>query len=224
MSNTCASKKNKKRKKLVIWLVVIVLIIGGIFVYFNNYVNPVIINTNISVIKAKTTQILNECVTNSLTQTDVYDNLITINSDTNGNVTSISANSLNANKLNNTILASCQEALNTQSNLYFEVPLGTFSGIPILNGIGPNVKVKLLPVGNIESSFKSSFTNAGINQTHHEIYLNFKVNMSVLLPCFHQTVTITTQLHLCESVIVGKVPEVYLGSNNTISSQLNLVP
>lgn len=225
MKNSCSTKRNSsKRKKLIIWLVVILIVICSIFVYFNNYVNPVIISTNSSVIKAKTTQILNECIAKSLTQTDVYEQLVTINNDTNGNVTSISANTLNANKLNNTILSACQQALNNQSDLYFEVPLGTFSGIPALNGIGPNIKIRMLPVGNIESSFKSNFTSVGINQTHHEIYLNFKINISVLLPGTDKTVCVNSQVLLAESVIVGKVPEVYFGNSNLLNSELNLVP
>lgn len=226
MSKACSPKVYKKRKlkRWIIWLTIILLIFSAIFLYFNHYVNPIIVNSNASVIKAKTSSIINQSIANSLQLTDVYDKLITVTTDSSGNVTSISANSLNANTINNTILTSCQEALNQQTNLYFEVPLGTFSGIPLLNGIGPNIKIKMLPVGNIQSTFKSSFTSMGINQTHHEIFLNFKISMSVLLPGFDKTVEVNTQVLIGESVIVGKVPEIYFGSNNIISSQLNLVP
>ena len=226
MGKVCSNKEYKKRKlkKHLIILTITVLIISGIFAYFNLYVNPIVVTTNKSTIKGKTNEIINKAIEQTLNQTDVYDQLINVSFDNEGNVTSITANSLNANKINNSILSNCQEALNNQSSLYFDVPLGTFSGIPLLNGIGPNIRIKMLPVGNIQSSFKSNFTSVGINQTHHEIFLNFKLSVSVLLPGTDKTVDVYSQVLIGESIIVGKVPEIYFGSNNVLSSRLNLVP
>lgn len=226
MGKVCSSNEYKKRKfkKHIIFFTVLILIVGGIFAYFNLYVNPIVITSNESTIKGKTNEIINQAIEQTLNQTDVYEQLINISFDTQGNVTSISANSLNANKINNSILSNCQKAFNNQTSLYLDVPLGTFSGIPLLNGIGPKIKIKMLPVGNIQSNFKSNFTSAGINQTHHEIYLNFKLSVSVLLPGTDKTVDIHSQVLIGESIIVGKVPEIYFGSNNILSSQLNLVP
>lgn len=226
MADVCSTKQYKKRKwrKRIIILTIIILLLVGIFSYFNYYINPIILTSNQSTIKSKANDIINQAISQSLTQTDIYEQLITISTDSSGNVSSISANTLNANKINNLVLSNCQTLLNQTDKLYLFVPLGTFSGIPLLNGIGPKLKVQMLPIGNVESSFKSNFTSVGINQTHHEIYLNFKLNISILLPGTNQTICVNSQVLIAESVIVGKVPEIYFGSNNVLSSQLNLVP
>lgn len=216
--------KKKKWQKRLIWLVIIVLLIVGIFAYFNRYVNPTIVRTNIAVIKSKTNDIVNSSIVSSLTDRNLYDDLITIKYDSDGNITSISANSFSANKINNQILTDCQNKLNNSTSFSFDVALGCFSGIPLLNNIGPKIKIKMLPIGNIQSSFKSNFTSVGINQTYHTISLNYTINVSVLLPGFDKDVTVSSQILIAESIIVGKVPQVYFGSNNTLNSQLNLVP
>ena len=50
-----------------------------------------------------------------------------------------------------------------------DIPLGTFTGMPIFVGRGPSVNIKLLPIGSITCRFNSEFVNAGINQTNHKI-------------------------------------------------------
>ena len=224
--NVCNDKqyKKKKRRKRIIWLTIIILLVVGIFAYFNNYVNPMIVQTNIAVIKAKTNDIINSSVATSLNSQDLYDDLISIKYDTDGNIASISANSFNANKINNQILTDCQNKLSNTTDLSFYVSLGCFSGVPLLNNIGPKIKIKMLPIGNIQSSFKSNFTGVGINQTYHTISLNYTINVSVLLPGFDKNVTVSSQILIGESIIVGKVPQVYFGSNNTLNNQLNLIP
>ena len=216
--------KKRKRRKVIIWLTIIILLVIGAFAYFNNYVNPTIVKTNIAVIKDKTNKTINSSIATSLNNKELYDDLISIKYDADGNITSISANSYNANKINNQILTDCQDKLSNTTDLSFDVALGCFSGVPLLNNIGPKIKIKMLPIGNIHSSFKSSFTSLGINQTYHAIYLNYTVSVSVLLPGFDRNVTVSSQILLGESIIVGKVPQVYFGNNSTLNNQLNLVP
>lgn len=216
--------KRKKRRKKIIWLTMVILLVIGIFAYFNNYVNPTIVKTNIAVIKAKTNETINSSVATSLNSKDLYDDLISIKYDADGNITSISANSFNANKINNQILTDCQNKLNNTTDLSFYVALGCFSGVPLLNNVGPKIKIKMLPIGNIQSSFKSNFTSLGINQTYHAIHLNYTLSISVLLPGFDRNVTVSSQILIGEGIIVGQVPQVYFGNNSSLTSQLNLVP
>ena len=101
--------------------------------------------------------------------------------------------------------------------------MGTLTGIAIFNGRGPKIKLSASPVGIIGSSFDSTFTNVGINNTLHKIYLNVNARVDMTLPIKKQTINIEQQVLLCESVIVGKVPNVYLNSG-TSEKILNLVP
>lgn len=221
----CLSKKEyiKHRHKKLIWFFVIIFgIILSIILYFNLYVNPIIITTNKAVIKSKTISIINSSVEDTISA-NIYDDLITITYDSNGNITSIKANSILANQLNTKILNVCQTNLENMTKLTFDVPLGSFTGIPIFNGLGPNITIKMLPIGTVQTQFKSEFVSAGINQTYHKIYLDIQTEISVLLPGTNQSVSVNTQILIGESIIVGEVPQVYLG-NSALNSQLNLLP
>lgn len=215
-------KRRKIKKRIIRWSVFIAIIVG-IVCYFNFYVNPIILTTNTATIKAKTVEVVNLSISNVLSNNS-SDDLIKITYDSDGNVSSIVANTVLANKLNTMIVDNCQTNLSDMTMLNFSVPLGTFSGMPFLNGLGPKITIKMTPVGSISTKFNSVFTSQGINQTCHQIYLNITANISVLLPGVDKTVKVTTQYLISESIIVGKVPQVYFGSNNTLNSQLNLVP
>ena len=201
-----------------------VLTTTALVCYFNFYVNPIIIETNTSIIKSKTTLIINDSVIECLNLSNSYDSFITINYDEQNNIKSINADTLKINQLNTTVLQNCQEKLNQINNLYFEVPLGTFSGIPLLNGIGPNIKLKMMPIGSVNSNFISNFNSVGINQTHHKIFINLETYVSVLLPGNNTNLKVNTQILIAESIIIGEVPDVYFDANNSLNNQLNLIP
>ena len=215
--------KQKRRKRLLISLAVIFAIVFGIIMYFNFYVNPIILASNKGVIKSKTISVINSSV-QSVISTNAYDDLIKVSYDLDGNITSITANSMLANQLNTQVLEKCQDGLNDITSLCFNVPLGSFSGIPLLNGIGPNINIKMIPIGSVQTYFKSEFVSAGINQTYHKIFLDVSAEMSILLPGTNQSVVVNTQILVGESVIVGKVPQVYFGNSSLLNSQLNLIP
>ena len=221
---SCKYKKKNFIKKLLLIVAVLLTICFAVIGYFNFYVNPIIVEANTSVIRSKTNFIMNKSVMNSLELSNNYDNLITITYDELNNIKSINANTQKINELNTQILENCQYELNQINNLYFNVPLGTFTGIPILNGIGPNVKLKMMPIGSVNSKFESEFKGVGINQTHHKIYINLETYVSVLLPGNNTNIKVNCQVLLGESVIVGEVPDVYFGANNSLNNQLNLIP
>ena len=63
--------------------------------------------------------------------------------------------------------------------------------------------------GNVLTDLKSEFTEVGINQTLHRVYLEVVCNVTILTP--YQTITesITNQVLLIEGVIVGNIPDAY---------------
>jgi len=89
--------------------------------------------------------------------------------------------------------------------------------------LGPEIKLRVSPIGSVSSSFSSEFETAGINQTIHRIYLNINANVGVVLPLYTKKFNTTQHVLIAESIIVGSVPEVYLYSDN-LDTLLNFVP
>ena len=128
----------------------------------------------------------------------------------------ISVNTVVVNQLARRFYQVAQVYLDRMGDNGIDIALGTFTGLPFLVGIGPKINIKLVQIGAMTSTFTSSFHSAGINQTNHSLYINLYASVSLILPAYHSTVDSVTEFLVVESIINGEVPDVYLGSNNTI--------
>ena len=79
----------------------------------------------------------------------------------------------------------------------------------ILSGIGPDIPIKLINTGTVETKVRSEFESAGINQTIHRIYLDVSCTASILTPYSVVDETIKNEVVLIENVIVGLIPSTY---------------
>lgn len=229
MQNTVQSLyKSKKRfwhKKRKIYAFFVILLIGVcVFVWYVSFVvNPIIVSIGEAKTKSLATKAINTAVTEVLCEGYSYDDIIDIKTDGNGNITYIQAHSLVINKLTRDLVSASQSKLDIIGEQGIGIPLGTLIGVPILMGKGPEIRIKLFPIGAISCSFSSEFTQAGINQTNHKIYVNVNSSVSVILPIASRHINNTSQFLICESIIVGVVPEVYLNSDN-LDEMMNLIP
>ena len=213
------SFKAKFRISIICFFAIIILIL----IYLNYVVNPVIIDATESKVRSLTQKAVGEAIYEVMHSNTLYDDLVTIMRDNNGDIVMISSNAFEINQLSRELLDNAQNRLDSIGSEGVEVGLGTFTGLPILANVGPKVSIKMMPIGSIYSKFRSEFTSAGINQTNHKIYLTVETNVSIILPISEKRVQTKTELLIAESIIVGKIPEVYLNSNN-LDEMLNLVP
>ena len=102
-----------------------------------------------------------------------------------------------------------QEDLEKEENNTFTLKLGSFTGSKFFAGMGPDIKIKMMTDGTVETDLRSEFKEAGINQTLHRIYLEVKCNVNILTPYHTISETITNQVLLVEGVIIGNIPDAY---------------
>ncbi len=209
-------------KRGVVWGVVIASLLT-IFLFFNFHVNPIIIEVSEASIRSLTSKSVNSAVQSVINNTNLYDELIQINTDSDGNITTFQVKSILINRLGKEIGKAALQNLETVGSSGVGIPLGTLTGVPVLVGIGPELNFKVHPIGTFSSTFSSEFISAGINQTNHRIYLNITGSVNIVLPTASKNVTTNTQILLCESIIVGKVPDTYLNSSS-LDEMMNLIP
>lgn len=213
----------KMRRKLITFLAVLLLIFVGVMLYLNYVVNPVIISTSSAKVRSLSQRAVENAVRQVIHDNVMYDTLIMITRDDNGKIVTISSNSATINMLALELTDKAQIALSQMGATGIDIPIGSFSGMPIFTGRGPSVNIKMLPIGTIYCKFESTFTEAGINQTNHRIYLKVFSSVSVILPTANQVVKTETQLLISESIIVGEIPETYLHSAS-LDEMMNLIP
>ena len=213
----------RKRLKVMKILAIFFIIFCAVFFYMTYLVTPLIVRTAEAQVKVYANRAMNVAITEAMNQNITYDDLIHIVSDASGKISMIQANTIQINSLSKLIGRTTMKSLSENMNSPIMIPLGAFSGIPALSGLGPKISFNLQPYGDIGCTFESQFSQAGINQTQHKIYLNVNCNINLVLPFKRVVVNSKSDVLICESVIIGEIPETYLRSN-TLTEMLNLVP
>lgn len=212
--------KFRKKHKIFAFFIIIILII---FLYCKYLAIPVVLNNTRSQIQSYATKSINYAVADTMNQSVSYGDLINIVKDKNDNVSFIEANSVRINLLSKTMSKVVMSNFLEFANLPIKIAIGSFSGISILSGVGPKVAFNINPFGEVICSFSSNFESAGINQTYHKLYLIILLKVNIVFPFEKLQVLSDSEVLLCETLIIGKIPEVYLNSGN-LDEMLNLVP
>lgn len=208
---------------MYIFLAILSFILIVFLLYLNFVVNPIIISTSAAKVKSLSQRAVENAIRQVIHDNVLYDTLVMITRDNDGKIVTISSNSATINMLSLELTDKAQSALSQMGVTGINIPIGSFSGMPIFTGRGPTVNIKMLPIGNIYSKFESTFSSAGINQTNHRIYLKVYSSVSIILPTANQIVNTETELMISESIIVGEIPQTYLHSTS-LDEMLNLLP
>ncbi len=145
-----------------------------------------------------------------------YDYFVNLQKDKDGSVTAISANMARINTLSSEILQDVIKSTDSGA-LDIEIPLGNLLGSNLLLGRGPKIPVKVIMLTSSYSDFKSELLSAGINQTKHQLVLEVRVQIDVLMPWEVRSTEVVTEVIIAETVLVGKVPEAYYTSGQAVT-------
>ena len=139
-----------------------------------------------------------------------YDAIVTLEKDSTGKIIALTTNMAEINRLRKEIL----EIINAEVlelNVYqLGIPIGNILFSDLLAGRGPRISVEIVAINNANASFSSNFTEAGINQTLHQITMNISMDITVLAANGTQTATVNMDVVVAQTVIVGDVPTSYL--------------
>lgn len=215
-------KRLHRKKSFVIKLTIVIFLIIFLMYYFF-VVSPIIKTYTSAETQAVTEEAINRAVSNVINQSLKYDSLIDISYTASGDIASFTANQFEINSISREIVEQAQIEMQTLGDKGLNINLGTFSGMPFLIGRGPIINLKLTPIGAVSSSFESTFESVGINMTKHTLYLYINVHVNIVLPIKSYDIYTSNQVLLAESIIIGKVPEVYL-NGGSLGEALNLVP
>ena len=115
------------------------LLIIGIILYLNYVVNPIILQTSEAQIRSLATKAVGSAIYEIVNQNDIYDNLVKITYDNEGKIRLIQANSIAINFLNRSLTKLAQKNLEQIGVQGIDIPIGSFSGLPIFVGRGPTL-------------------------------------------------------------------------------------
>jgi len=206
--------RSKSEKKSVFFSIFVIIALGISIYFIGNFLKNVTGKMALSDATDMVTAAINDKISDKMSEGQyTYDYFVTLQKDENGDVTAISANMARINMLSSEIL---QEVISaTNSGLLDEkIPIGNLLGSNLLIGRGPRIPVRIIMSTSSYANFRNELEAAGINQVKHQIILDVRVQINVLLPWEIRTTEVHSEVLIAETVLVGKVPSTYFDLNN----------
>ena len=158
-----------------------------------------------------TSDLINDAVSKQISSGNIaYDRIVYFEKDLNGRITALKTNIGEVNSLKTQTLNTINEEILDTDDFDIGVPIGSLFVPEFLSGRGPRIPVRILSVRNSDATFESSFVQAGINQTLHQLNMCVLVDVTILVLGRTVSFTVTSQVVVAETIIVGDVPDTYL--------------
>lgn len=142
-----------------------------------------------------------------------YEDLMTIEKDPSGDVQMIVTDSYKVNEFSRRMATVTYEYLAKNLRDGIDVPIGAFTGIRLISGFGYGIKMKLISVGSVKCEMVSEFSEAGINQTRHTLYLNIYCTVDIITKGLKKQISDGISVMVYDNLIIGKVPHAYVNSS-----------
>jgi len=138
-----------------------------------------------------------------------YDRIVFFEKDLNGRITALKTNMSEVNRLKTSILNIINDEILALDTEDLGIPIGSLILPEILSGRGPEIPVHIISIRNSDAGFESHFTEAGINQTLQQLTMNVIVDVSILVLGRSESFTVSSQVVVAETIIVGQVPDTF---------------
>ena len=208
----------RRRIRSLLRFSILLLAISIILVFlFRSRYREVIRELAETQVKNTTSDLTNDAIAKQIADGIIqYDRIVFFEKDLDGKITALKTNMSEVNRLKTDILNIINDEILALDTSDIGIPMGSLFLPELLSGKGPVIPVHILSIRNSDASFSSNFVQAGINQTLHQLIMMVSVDVAILVLGQVGSFTITSEVVVAETVIVGDVPNTFLqtGGNN----------
>ena len=190
-----------------------------LFLFLRNRYRDVIEELAHTQVMNTTSDLTNDAIAKQIADGVIqYDRIVYFEKDLDGRITALKTNMSEVNRLKTDILNIINDEILALDTSDLGIPLGSLFLPEFLSGKGPAIPVHILSIRNSDATFASHFSQAGINQTLHKLTMEVSVDVAVLVLGRTESFTVTSEVVVAETVIVGAVPETYLQTGGNYES------
>ena len=201
-------------------LLILVLILAVAFLVLRGQYRNVVQELAQTQVKNSTSDLTNDAIAKQIANGNVaYDRLIYFEKDLDGRITALKTNMSEVNRLKTDILNIINDEILALDTSDIGIPLGSLIFPEFLSGRGPVIPVHILSIRNSDASFESYFTDSGINQTLQKLTMNVSVDVAILVLGSTEIFTVSSQVVVAETIIVGQVPDTFLQTGGIYGSE-----
>lgn len=207
-------------RRLIRWLAIIAVLAAiGMLLFRKQYNEPIRELAQIQVMNA-TSDLINDAIDKQIAAGQIqYDRIVYFEKNLDGQITALKTNMTEVNRLKTGTLDMINDEILALDSSDLGVPMGSLFLPEFLSGKGPVVPVQIISIRNSDAAFTSSFSQAGINQTLHKLSMGVSVDVAVLILGQTTSFTVTSEVMVAETIIVGDVPETFFQTGGNYGSE-----
>ncbi len=200
----------RKLIKLIRLLFFLLLLSVLLLVVFRSRYHSTIRSLAETQIRNSTSDLINDAIDRQIEVGNIqYDRIVYFEKDLNGRITALKTNMSEVNRLKTSILNIINDEILALDTDDLGIPLGSLFLPEVLSGRGPTIPVHIISIRNSDAAFESYFTEAGINQTLQQLTMDVSVDVAILVLGRTESFTVTSQVVVAETIIVGQVPDTF---------------
>ena len=204
-------RRRRFKRKLTFYLFLALL--AAFFALLRSRLWPVVLELAQTQVTNTTSDLINDAISEQIAQGNIqYDRIVYFEKDLDGRITALKTNMSEVNRLKTDILNLINDEILAQDTESLGVSVGSLILPEFLTGKGPDIPVRLVAIRNSDAEFHSYFSEAGINQTLQQLTMEVKVDVTILVLGRTQSFTVSSQVVVAETVIVGDVPQTFLST------------
>lgn len=198
-------------RRLIRWIILLSVVNLALFALFRYKYHSAIRGLAETQVRNATSDLINDAIDKQIESENIqYDRIVYFEKDLNGRITALKTNMSEVNRLKTDILNIINDEILALDTTDLGVPIGSLILPEFLAGKGPSIPVHILSIRNSDASFTSNFTEAGINQTLQQLNMQVSVDVAVLVLGATNYFTVSSQVVVAETIIVGQVPDTFL--------------
>lgn len=192
-------------------LAILLIVLCAAFLLLRSRYREVIEDLAQTQVKNTTSDLTNDAIAKQIAAGNIeYDRLVYFEKDLEGRITALKTNMSEVNRLKTDILNTINDEILALDTSDIGIPLGSIFLPELFSGKGPAIPVHILAIRNSDANFVSYFSQAGINQTLHKLTMEVSIDVSVLVLGHTSSFSMSSEVVVAETVIVGDVPQTFL--------------
>lgn len=198
-------------RKLIRTVIILLFLASILLIWFRYKFNGPVIELAQTQVMNATSDLINDAIDGQM-ETGVvqYDRIVYFEKDLDGRITALKTNMSEVNRLKTNTLNLINDEILALDQSDIGIPLGNLFLPELFSGRGVVIPVQILSIRNSDAFFSSDFSQAGINQTLHKLNMCVIVDVSVLVLGKTASFTVSSEVVVAETVIVGDVPDTFL--------------
>lgn len=187
-------------------LVLVALVAG----FFSARFSPVLQEVAGAEIQREIQLLVTQAVSEELLAQYSYETLIHLERDGEGKIAAMTTDMAKVNGLKNYVITQLNTQLEALPPQKISIPVGSLTNVAFFAGRGFGIPVQIQRSGTIYAELSHEFTDAGINQSRHQIWLKLRIPIKAVVSGTVWEETVSSAVLVGETVIVGSVPDTYL--------------